>query len=278
VTAESELWACRVCKSINSRRSNRCYSCHTPREAAEIKPQDMPTVGEMPAIEHSYTYSTSEMRAVFLSLATAIFIMGSLVVTYLLWQAASHRVAGRRAESQDLYDTVIPFLPILPALAAVALLAYAAWISRVVGNLPALGLGYSRVSSTMAFIEPLIPGFNLYALPARIGEVLGKLDKGGNGLPLLGLAWVLFVVPVAFLALAIRVSMPGSRFDYLFDLPSSPIQPSGIQTITFTLFLGVTIQAMALLIGLFLVWKVERLSRTLAASRSTESRAPAQRA
>jgi len=266
VTAESDLWACRVCRSVNSRRSNRCYSCHTPREAAEVKPADLPTVGEAPPIEHTYTYRTSEMRAVFVTLATAILIMVTFVVLYLLWQASSLRVAGQRAESEDLYDTVLPFLPFLPVLAGVALVTYAAWISRVVANLPALGLGYSRVSSTMAFIEPLIPGFNLYAIPARVGEVLRKLDERGNGLPLLGLAWVLFIVPVAVLGLAIRISTPGSRFDYLFNLPRSPIQPSGIQTVAFTLFMGFTVQAMALLIGLFLVWKIERLSRMLGAT------------
>ena len=274
MTAEAEFWDCRVCKSINSRRSNRCYSCNTPREAAEINPQDMPTVGEMPPVVHTGTYRTSEMRAVFLTLATAIFIMASLIATFFVWQAAALRVAGERDASKDLYDTVAPFLPLLPVVGVLALLAYATWISRVVANLPALGLGYARVSPTMAFVEPLIPGFNLYSLPARIGEVLRKLDEKGNGLPLLGLAWILFVVPVAVLGVAIRVSMPGSRFDYLFDLPSSPIQPSGIHTITFTLFLGVAIQAMALLIGLYLVWKVERLARTLAAAPTTDVKTP----
>src|SRR5215212_9704843 len=266
MTAESELWACRVCRSINSRRSNRCYSCHTPREAAEVNPADIPTVGSLPPIEQTYTFRSSEPRAVLATMLTAIFIMASLLTTFLLWQAAALRVAGERAESESLYDTILLFLPVLPILAAFALLAYATWISRVVGNLPALGLGYSRVSSTMALIEPLIPGFNLYALPARVGEVLRKLDEKGNGLPLLGLAWVLFIVPVAVLGVAIRLSTPGSRFDYLFDLPSSPIQASGIHTVAFALFLGFTVQAMALVIGLFLVWKIERLSRMLAAA------------
>ena len=86
---ESEYWACRVCKSINSRRSNRCYSCHTPREAAEIKPQDMPTVGAMPPVVHTGTYRPTEMRAVVVTLASVVFIMGTFVGTYLLWQVGS---------------------------------------------------------------------------------------------------------------------------------------------------------------------------------------------
>src|SRR5215212_5691292 len=273
MTAESELWACRVCRSINSRRSNRCYSCHTPREAAEVNPADIPTVGSLPPIEQTYTFRSSEPRAVLATMLTAIFIMASLLTTFLLWQAAALRVAGERAESDSLYGTVVLFLPVLPIVAAFALLAYAAWISRVVGNLPALGLGYSRVSSTMAFIEPLIPGFNLYALPARVGEVLRKLDEKGSGLPLLGLAWILFIAPVAVVAVAVRLS--GSRFDRLLGRAPTLFEAGNVHTITFTIFIGSVFQAMALLIGLYLVWQVERQARTLAEARAKD---PAARA
>ena len=254
MTAEAEFWACRVCKSINSRRSNRCYSCHTPRDAAEIKPQDMPTVGAMPPVVHTGTYRSTEMRAVMVTLATIIFIMGTFITTYLLWQVGSLRNAGQRAASDDLFDTVTPLLPLVPALGVVAILAYAAWISRVVDNMPALGLGYSRVSPTFAFIEPLIPGFNVYALPARLGEVLNKLDRGGSGLPLLGLAWILFVGPVAVAAFLLRFSL---RADSAVDF---------LRTSGFLIFLGYTFQAIAILIGVFLIWKIERLTRTLAAA------------
>jgi len=262
---ESEYWACRVCKSINSRRSNRCYSCHTPREAAEIKPQDMPTVGEMPPVVHTGTYRPTEMRAVVVTLASVVFIMGTFVGTYLLWQVGSLRSAGERAASDDLFDTVAPLLPVLPALGVVAILAYAAWISRVVDNMPALGLGYARVSSTFAFIEPLIPGFNVYALPARLGEILGKLDPGGSGLPLLGLAWILFVGPVAVAAFLLRFSL---RFESTVDF---------LRTSGFIIFVGYTFQAMAILIGLFLIWRVERLARMLAAAEPKEGRTTPER-
>ena len=262
MTAESEYWACRVCKSINSRRSNRCYSCHTPREAAEINPRDMPTVGEMPPVVHTGAYQSTEIRAVLLTVALIAFVLGTLASTYLLWQVAALRGAGERAASDELFNGITPLLILVPVFGVLALLAYAAWISRVVSNLPALGLGYSRTSPSMAFLEPLIPGFNLYALPARLGEVLKKLDEKGNGLPLLGLAAVLFLGPALVAAVGIRISRE-------FETTGDFLRTSG-----FTLFLAFVFQAMALLIGLYLVWKVERLARSLAASRAADPEVP----
>ena len=249
-----ELWACRVCRSINSRRSNRCYSCHTPREAAEVHPADMPTIGAMPAVVHKGTYQSTEMRAVLATVAVVAFVLGTLVTTFLLWQVGSLRGAGERAESDELFNTITPLLAVVPIFGVLALVAYAAWISRVVSNLPAIGLGYSRVSATMAFMEPLIPGFNLYALPARLGEVLKKLDEKGNGIPLLGLAAILFIGPAIVAAVAIRISRE-------FETTGDFLRTSG-----FTLFLAFVFQAMGLLIGVYLIWQVERLARERAAS------------
>jgi hypothetical protein len=249
-----ELWACRVCRSINSRRSNRCYSCHTPREAAEVKPADMPTIGAMPAIVHTGTYQSTETRAVMATVAVAAFVLGTLASTFLLWQVGSLRGAGERQASEDLFNGITPILALVPVLGVIALLAYAFWISRVVSNLPALGLGYSRVSATMAFIEPLIPGFNLYAMPARLGEVLKKLDEKGNGLPLLGLAAILFIGPAIVAAVAIRLSRE-------FETTGDFLRTSG-----FTLFLAFVFQAVGLLIGVYLIWQVERMARERAAS------------
>ena len=251
---ESDYWACRVCRSINSRRSNRCYSCHTPREAAEVNPADMPTIGAAPPVVHRGTYRTSELRAVMVTIAVFAFVLGTLVSTYLLWQVGNLRGAGQRAASDEMFNNITPFLALVPALGVLALLTYATWISRVVSNLPAMGLGYSRVSSTMAFMEPLIPGFNLYALPARLGEVLKKLDEKGNGLPLLGLAAILFIGPAIVAAVAIRISRE-------FETTGDFLRTSG-----FTLFLAFVFQAMGLLIGVYLIWQVERMARVRAAS------------
>jgi hypothetical protein len=259
MTADTEYWACRVCRSINTRRSNRCYSCHTPRQAAEVNPADMPTVGALPPVVHTGTYRSTELRAVLATVAILAFVLGALVSTYLLWRVGSLRGSGERAASDELFNTITPLLALVPVFGVLALLAYAAWISRVVENLPALHLGYSRVSATMAFLEPLIPGFNLYALPARLGEVLKKLDEKGNGVPLLGLAAILFIGPVVVAAVAIRLSRE-------FEATGDFLRTSG-----FTLFLAFVFQAMGLLIGVYLIWQVERLARSRASARPDDA-------
>lgn len=262
MTADTDLWACRVCRSINSRRSSRCYSCHTPREAAAVNPADLPTTGAAPPVVHTGTYQSTEMRAVLLTIAGIAFIIGTLASTFLLWQVGSLRAAGERAAANDLFDTVRPILLLVPLFGILALIAYAAWISRVVSNLPALGLGYSRVSASMAFLEPLIPGFNLYALPARLGEVLKKLDEKGNGLPLLGLAALLFLGPAVIAGIAIRLSRE-------FETTGDFLRTSG-----FTLFLAFVFQAIGLVIGIYLIWQVERLARTRAETQPAGTAAP----
>jgi hypothetical protein len=202
---------------------------------------------------HTGTFRSSETYAVLLTLAAVAFVIGSLITTFLLWQVGDLRSAGNRGESESLFATATPLLVIVSVVGVAALLAYAAWISRVVSNLPALGLGYSRVSPTMAFLEPLIPGFNLYALPARLGEMLRKLDEKGPGLPLLGLAAILVIGPPVVAAVLIRVSRA-------FETTGDFLRTSG-----FTLFLAFTVQTVGIAIGLYLVWHVERLCRTRAA-------------
>ena len=214
----------------------------------------MPTVGAMPPVVHTGSYQSTELRAVLVTIAVFAFVFGTIVSTYLLWQVGSLRGSGQRAESDAMFNGIGPFLVLVPVLGVAALLTYAAWISRVVSNLPALGLGYSRVSPTMAFMEPLIPGFNLYALPARLGEVLKKLDEKGNGLPLLGLASLLFIGPAVAAAIAIRLSRE-------FETTGDFLHTSG-----FTLFLAFVFQAMGLIIGVYLIWQVERLARARAES------------
>ena len=76
-------------------------------------------------------------------------------------------------------------------LAIGALIAWSAWISRVVDNLPALGVGYARVSPQIAFIENFLMGRNLYSMPARVREVTRMLHPTGGGDDLLALAWLL---------------------------------------------------------------------------------------
>ena len=275
MTAQSDLWACRVCKSINSRRSNRCYSCHTPREAAEVNPADMPTIGAAPPVVHTGTYQSTEMRAVLVTLAGGILVAATLASGFLLWQVGSLQGDGEHAAAEELWSGYGPYLAALPVLGVVALVAYAAWISRMVTNLPALGLGYSRVSGQMAFIEPLIPGFNLWALPARMGELLKKLDEKGSGMALLGLAVILVVAPPIVTGVLLRYLAPRSfnptRLRSVIDL--SAISDELVRTGSFFLLLTSTLVAVGLVIGMSLIWRLERQARGLAEERARNPKA-----
>ena len=218
-----------------------------------MAPTDLPTTGQAAPVVQTGTYRSTETLAVLVTLAATVFIVASLGATYMLWQVAELRRGGDRAASDQLFADMTPLFVLAPVVGFVALVTYAAWIRAVVANLPALGLGYSRVSPQMAFMEPLIPGFNIYALPARVGEVLRKLDEKGPGVPLLGLSFILVIGAPIVAGILIRVS--------------SELESGGdfLRTSGFTLFLAFTVQAVGLAIGLYLVWMVERLARTRAA-------------
>jgi hypothetical protein len=256
---EEEFWACSVCRSMNPRRSDRCYSCHTPREFAGASPAEVAMSPSGPApmpVPIAAIYQSSESRAVIVTVATDLFLLGSAVALWAFWSIGDLRAAGRAADADRLLAQRLPVLAAAPALGVVALLAYAAWISRVVANLPALGLGFSRVSPTMAFIEPLIPGMNLYSLPARAGEVLSKLEGVGRGHVLIGLAWLIGVTP-AFAAVWIL------RIGRFTESGADWLRTTGV-----TFLVTAALSGVGILIGLVVIWHIEALCRDRAAPKT----------
>jgi hypothetical protein len=80
---------------------------------------------------------------------------------------------------------------VLWGFAAVTLLSWAAWLRRVVENVPKVGLGWPNVTPTAAFIENFLPGWNLFRVPAIVRDVLHRLEpKEGRGNSLLVAAWL----------------------------------------------------------------------------------------
>jgi hypothetical protein len=70
-----------------------------------------------------------------------------------------------------------------------ALLFFAAWLSRVVSNVPALGGGIPSTSPGRAFVNTLIPLVNLRTVPGMVQDVLYRLDPRGGGVFMVGAAW-----------------------------------------------------------------------------------------
>ena len=70
---EADFWACRVCRSINGLRADRCYSCHTPREVAAVKPTDLSKLGPL----ETWTYKASNGSVVFVVVGDTVTLQAT---------------------------------------------------------------------------------------------------------------------------------------------------------------------------------------------------------
>jgi hypothetical protein len=252
----ADIWICNVCRSINPLNSNRCYRCHTPIQIAAAKPHEL-SVHQQPREAHTTpvgTYRSTELFAVLVTVGAVAFILAGLLALWTNYTINDLRASDGRAAADALFQQRLPFLIPAPVIGVLALLAYASWIRRAVDNLPALGLGFARVSPTWAFFEPLIPGFNLYSIPARIAEVIQKLGGHLYATALIGLAWLLVVVPAGLLLYV-------ARFTRFFGTGAELLRVTSIGALVVFVF-----QAVALALMLIVLWQVEKLLRTKAAS------------
>ena len=245
---------CGRCRSINPLSSRKCYRCHTPIEVAAAKPDDLSFAHKEVAPEPTGVYRSSETRAVVVSVATVAFILSTLVALWINWSATDLRASGDAGAARDLLTDRLPLLALAPIAGVIALASYCFWIRRVVENLPALGAGYSRVSATWAFFEPMIPGFNIYAIPSRMGEAIDRLGGHAWAIPLLGLAIILALGPAIAAGFLIR-------FTGLFG--------TGAElriAIAIGLIVVFVCQAVAFVLGLVILWQIESLQRLKHAS------------
>jgi hypothetical protein len=248
---EADFWACRVCRSINTQRANRCYSCHTPREVAGVKPTEISVTESPPVIGPTGTYRSSENRAVLATIATVAFVLGTYVALWVGFQYGNLRADRQRAAADQLLQDSTLLLALPAVLGVIALMAYGSWISRTVANLPPLGAGYSRVSPTWAFFEPLIPGLNLYSLPARAGEVISKLGGSMLGTSLIAISFFLIIGPPIAAGIFLRV------FARLFSDPPREVW----STVGTTLLASFTVQVLGVVIALYVLWHIEGMFR-----------------
>jgi hypothetical protein len=263
---ESDFWACRVCRSINTQRANRCYSCHTPREVAGVKPTEISVTEPPPVLGPTGTYRSSENRAVLATIVTVAFILGTYVALWIGFQYGTLRADGQRAAADALLHGSQLLLGLPVVLGVLALLAYGFWISRAVANLPPLGAGYSRVSPSWAFFEPLIPGLNLYSLPARAGEVISKLGGSMLGTSLIAISFFLIIGPPIAAGIFLRV------FARLFSDPPREFW----STVGTTLLASFTVQVVGLVMALYVMWHIEGMFRRRIAGEGSEAAKSAQ--
>jgi hypothetical protein len=252
----ADIWICNVCRSINPISSNRCYRCHTPIEIAAAKPDEL-TVHQSPREAHTEivgTFRSTETLATLVTVVAVAFILATFLALWTVYTVNDLRVTEGRAAADALFGQRLPFIVPAPILGILALLCYALWIRRVIEDLPALGLGFARVSPTWAFVEPLIPGFNVYSIPARIAEVIQKLGGHLYATALIGLAWILIVFPAVGLAYL-------ARFTRFLGSGADLLRVTSIGAIVVFAF-----DAVALALMLVVIWQVEKMLREKAAT------------
>jgi hypothetical protein len=195
----TDIWVCGTCHSINEQRRGRCYKCGARQEVA--------ATGEMATLRREQAIASRTVvayrPAAALGLATSFFLLGLAVVnlagivqtfglsSFLDQQLGVLEATGSIDEPAFLARTEEMNRLGLANLAVVlpALLFFAAWLSRVVSNVPALGGGIPSTSPGRAFVNTLIPLVNLRTVPGMVQDVLYRLDPRGGGVFMVGAAW-----------------------------------------------------------------------------------------
>jgi uncharacterized protein DUF4328 len=223
-TAGQEPWICGACRSVNEFKSQRCYKCRTPRELGEVDVAQLITAGAG-ATEATETaaraartaalggYRSSDARAGLtqcLLAATAVLAVLSSVAGADLIASA---LAGDSETVREDAPVVVAIGLAVFAAAGMTLVSWAAWLSRVVDNVPKIGLGWPNVSPGQAILENFLPGWNLLRVPAILRDVVTRLEPGGGrGNTLIAVAWLGLVggvlLPYAARRLLAFVPMP----------------------------------------------------------------------
>jgi Domain of unknown function (DUF4328) len=256
-----EVWICSSCRSVNTRRSGQCYSCHAWRDAVAVAPKDVGSLGSVVAYHAAapapigHAYRSARWRAMVASL---LIIVVAVTLPVLWWY--TNRSLGALADgdtqlASSIMDEERPILVAYVGLVVLAFVAWAAWLSRVVDNLPALGVGYSRATPRMAFIESVIPVFNLFRLPVRVREVTRLLHPQGEGDGLIAAGWLVMFAGWVILAVGFRLLVAQQMID-----KSANVLP------TFSALRAIALFSTS--IGLFVVVAVIRRVEALSESRA----------
>lgn len=186
-----DIWICANCRSVNKARSKQCYKCRTPSALGAVDPTTMAVTGHGQVREVALPkFKASRVRALLASVLILV-VAGMQVVSLLVVSSAFEDFVAGRTISEDQFRAMGGVGLASLGIAVVALVGWAAWLSRVVSEMPALGLGYPSTSGFMAFYENLIPFYNLLRVPAIVRDVVRRLDPHpGRAEALIAAAWV----------------------------------------------------------------------------------------
>jgi predicted ester cyclase len=191
----TDIWVCGSCHSLNRLRAARCYKCGAAQKTTATG--DMATHRQEQAIAMRWVVPYRPAAA--LGMVASFFLLGvaaisvTLALESLRFQVFANQqfdllaTTGRMDEAAYAAVTLglVRLAIILPTL-----LFFAAWLSRVVANVPALGGGVAGTSPWRAFSTTLIPILNLRTVPGTIQDVLYRLDPKAGGFFMVAVAWV----------------------------------------------------------------------------------------
>lgn len=194
----TDIWVCGTCHSINRQRGSVCYKCGAPQSGAINAIADVRTEQAIQT-RASVPYRSSFLRAVVAAglivayaVLTVVALFESLALTQYVRDQIPMILQGE-LDSAEILRLAAP--AVVPALLQTifgigALVFFAAWLSRVVMNVPALGGGTPGTTPTKAFVYPLIPFWNLFKTPPMIQDALYRLDPKAGGFFMVLVAWV----------------------------------------------------------------------------------------
>lgn len=256
----AQPWICGSCRSLNQPREGRCYRCRTPRELVEADPETLLVAGAgskpVDIVRPVGQFRSSGDRA----FAAQVLIGAALAVTVVanvLGADLVARVVDGLPVQSGFSPLVVSLIGLLGlGLGAAALVAWALWLSGVVANVPTLGLGWPNVTPNQAVIESIVPGVNLYRVPAVLRDVMNRLEPGGRAEGLIAAAWLALVGGVLLPRLAtwVLVFLIGPLDDFV-----------PLRIVVGQLALGLTVAGGVILIVL-IRWIEIRMERIAAGS------------
>jgi hypothetical protein len=196
----TDIWVCGNCHSINRQRGEKCYKCGARQETAATG--EMATLRQEQAVATRTVIPYRPARALMFGAAMFLVILAGIHLASIPFSLeAQSFVAGQLdvlaaggTIDKAAFDARLAeanlFGLIRLAIVAPSLVFFAAWLSRVVGNVPALGGGLPGTSPGRAFVATLIPIVNLRTVPGTIQDVLYRLDPKAGGLIMVAVAWV----------------------------------------------------------------------------------------
>jgi Domain of unknown function (DUF4328) len=196
----TDIWVCGSCHSINRQRGDKCYKCGATQ--AKAATGEMATLRQEQAVVSRTVFAYRPARALMFGAAMFLVILAGIHLASIPFSLEAQRFVSSqldvlaaggtideatfkaRIAEADLYG-LVRLAVVVPTL-----LFFAAWLSRVVGNVPALGGGVPGTSPGKAFVATLVPLWNLKAVPGTIQDVLYRLDPKAGGLIMVAVAWV----------------------------------------------------------------------------------------